>query len=105
MLTPEELAAIDREIQLQLDLLRHASSVEGKTYRLLETMRKELVAKLGREDLTTWGKARLNAMLKETSELIDKTYQRIAGELAKTLEGVASVVTKNPSLDLSLIHI
>lgn len=101
MLTPEELAAIDREIQLQLDLLRHSSSVEGKTYRLLETMRKELVAKLGREDLTTWGKARLNAMLKETSALIDKTYQNIAAQLNKTLEGVASAVTKNPSLDIA----
>lgn len=103
--THEELAAFDREIQLQLDLLRHANSVEGKSYRLLETMRRQLLAKLSGDQLTTWGRARINAMLKETAGLIDKTYADIAGQLAKTLEGVSAVMTKNPTLDIAKLKV
>lgn len=104
-LTQEELAAFDREIQLQLDLLRHANSMEGKSYRLLETMRRQLLAKLSGDQLTTWGRARINAMLKETAGLIDKTYADIAGQLAKTLEGVSAVMTKTPTLDIAKLKV
>lgn len=101
-MTPEELAAFDREVQLQLDLLRHSASVEGKTLRLLETMRKQLIGKLAGEKLTTFGKARLNALLKDASGLIDATYKRIAEDLSRSMESVSELVAKPVPLAVGL---
>lgn len=104
-MTPEELAAFDRAVQVQLDLLRHSASVEGKALRLLETMRKQLVGKLSGENLTTFGKARLNALLKDASGLIDETYKRIADDLARSMESVSELLMKPGKLDIARLKV
>ena len=99
-----ERAAFNHAIQLQLDLLRHAASVEGKVLRLLEEMHRQLRGKLASENLTTFNRTRLNAMLKETSKVLDTTYARIADEVRKSMEGVAGVVS-SPSMDIAKLKV
>lgn len=86
-----ERAAFNHAIQLQLDLLRHAASVEGKVLRLLEEMHRQLRGKLASKNLTTFNRTRLNAMLKETSALIDQVYLKIAAEVKKSTEVVSEL--------------
>lgn len=99
-----ERAAFNHAIQLQLDLLRHAASVEGKVLRLLEEMHRQLRGKLASENLTTFNRTRLNAMLKDTSKVVDTTYARIADEVRKSMEGVAGVVS-SPSMDIANLKV
>lgn len=99
-----ERAAFNHAIQLQLDLLRHAASVEGKVLRLLEEMHRQLRGKLASENLTTFNRTRLNAMLKDTSKVVDTTYARIADEVRKSMEGVAGVVS-SPSMDIAKLKV
>lgn len=102
-MTPQELAEFDREVQLQLDLLRHSASVEGKVLRTLEAMRKQLLSKIAEGKLTDWGKARTNAMLKETSALIDQVYLKIAAEVKKSVEVVSELaVTTSTAATLEI---
>lgn len=101
-MTPQELAEFDRALQVQIDILRHSSSVEGKALRLIETMRKQLLARLAGENLTEWGRARTNAMLKEANGVIGETYAKIAAELGKSMEAVGSVVASSHATELAV---
>ena len=71
---PSDIERIDKAIRTQLDLLRHSADVEGRVLALLEEMRRELVGKLAVGDLTTWGKARLNTLLRDTDTTIATYY-------------------------------
>lgn len=104
-MTPQELAEFDRALKLQLDLLRHAAAVEGKVLRTLEVMRKQLQAKIASGKLTEWGKARTNAMLKETAALIDQVYLKIAAEVQRSLEVAGSLATTSPRLDIAELKV
>lgn len=86
-----ELERIDQSIKVSLDILRHSSSVEGDILRLLEQMRKELIAKLASADLTAWGKARINAMLKDAETTIAAHYAQAQAMLQPTYATVAGV--------------
>ena len=86
---PREIEVLDQAIQVQLDLIRHSKSVEGETLKLIEQMRKELLSKLAGEDLTTWGRARLNVLLKDTKSVIDGYYAAIQEAIQPSLFGVA----------------
>lgn len=88
---PTELERIDRAIRVQLDLLRHSANVEAKVLTLLEAMRKELIAQIAVGDLTNWGKARLNTLLRETEATIAQYYAQAQAILAPTYSTVAGI--------------
>lgn len=90
---PREIGALDQAIQVQLDLIRHSRSVEGETLKLIEQMRKELLSRLAGEDLTAWGRARLNALLKDTKSVIDGYYAAIQASIQPSLLGVAETAS------------
>lgn len=90
-INPAELQRIDRELTVSLDLLRHSSNVEAKVLALIEAMRKELIFKISEGDLTAWGKARLNTMLKEANEVIAQYYSQAQAALVPTQSLVADV--------------
>lgn len=90
-ISPSELERIDRAIKTQLDVLRHSATVEASVLQLLEQMRKELIAKLAQGDVTEWGRARLNQMLKEASATIAEYYAKAQEVLTPTYATVAGI--------------
>jgi len=68
---------VDKIIEDQILSYRYAAHEQQKVVSLLEEMKRELIAKLANEKLTGWGKARLNRLLKETTEVINDYYSRI----------------------------
>lgn len=86
-----ELARIDQAIKTQLDILRHSATVEAEVLRVLETMKRELIAKLAQADLTNWSKARLNQMLRDTEAVIAVHYAKAQEILVPTYATVANV--------------
>jgi hypothetical protein len=92
---PSELEAIDAQISAQLDLLRHEKDVSAQIIRLIEKMRKELIAKLSEGTLTEFGKQRVNKLIKSATETIDDYYSNAQSVLFPTLEGAAQVTAKS----------
>jgi hypothetical protein len=90
-ISPEELARIDGELKISLDVLRHSAHVEASVLGLLEEMRKELIVKLAQKGLTSWGRARLNQMLKDSDALISSYYAQAREVLAPTLTTVTGI--------------
>lgn len=86
-----ELARIDQALKTQLDILRHSATVEAEVLRILEQMQKELIAKLAQGDITEWGRARLNQMLKEASATIAEYYAKAQDILSPTYATVAGI--------------
>jgi len=84
-------AVADLILQHQLDLLRLEAGTRARIMRLLTDMQAELTAKLMRGNLTEFGKARLQTLLKQATSTIDDYYVRIAGEMDTTLRGVADI--------------
>ena len=68
----------DAAIALQLDILRASEGVSRDVIKILRELEKELVGKIAGNTLTDWGRARVNAQLKESRELIKQYYDRIA---------------------------
>ena len=101
-MTPQELAEFDRAIHLQIDLLRHATSTEGAVLRLLEGMRRQLIERLAGGSLTAWGKARMNAMLKEANKAVSDVYLRIAEEVGRSTEAIPELVVRNGATQLAV---
>lgn len=90
-ISPRELEILDAQISAQLDLLRHANTVNADILRLLEDMRKELISKLAEGRLTEFGKARLNALLKDTSLTIGEYFKAAQEILSPSYEQTAIV--------------
>lgn len=87
-----ELQAIDRTISLQLDLIRHSRSIETRIVDLMEQMRAEVVGKLSKGNLTEFGRARLNALLKDTAQVVDWYFQQAQKMLNPSLAQIPGVV-------------
>lgn len=90
-MNPAELERVDAALRLHIDVLRHSSHVEARVLALLENMRQELLAKLASGDLTGWGKARLNAMLKDAATTIDGYYAQAQAILSPTYASVTAI--------------
>ena len=88
---PSELANLDAQISAQLDLLRHSNTVEAEILALLQIMRAELIAKLAEGNLTEFGKARIEKMLKESNAVIEGYFERAQAILYPSLEQSAKV--------------
>ena len=68
----------DATIALQLDIFRASEGVSQDVIKILRTLEKELIGKIAADDLTEWGRARVNKQLKEAQALIERYYDRIA---------------------------
>lgn len=68
----------DATIALQLDIFRASEGVSQDVIKILRTLEKELIGKIAADNLTEWGRARVNKQLKEAQELIQRYYDRIA---------------------------
>lgn len=90
-ISPSELERIDRAIKTQLDVLRHSATVEASVLQLLEQMRKELISKLAQADLTNWGRARLNKLLRDSEALIAEYYAKAQDILSPSYATVAGI--------------
>lgn len=75
-----------------LDLLRFEAGIRVKVLKLLVDMQRELVAELSQYDLTEFGKARANALLRDSAEIIKTYYKDIDTLMAGKLFGMADVV-------------
>src|ERR1035437_2234847 len=81
-----DLAMADKIISNQLYLLRFTAGEQKKVRALLTQMQTELTAKLS-TGLTDFAKARVNALLKETTAIIDTYYSDLQTQL--DLPGIA----------------
>ncbi len=90
-ISPEELARIDSALKVSLDVLRHSAHVEASVLRLLEDMRRELIVKLAQKGLTSWGRSRLNQMLKDADIVISSYYIQALEVLTPTLTTVTGI--------------
>lgn len=90
-INPRELEALDAQISAQLDLLRHESVTSAKVLVLLDEMREQLIAKLSSVNLTVFGKARLNALLKDTEQVIIQHFEAAQEIVNPSLSAAASV--------------
>lgn len=99
-INPRELELLDAQISAQLDLLRHTNSVNADVLALLESMRRELVAKLSSVNLTEIGKARLKALLKDTSLTIDEYFKAAQAILSPSYNQVAHVAASQAVVGL-----
>lgn len=101
MTDPLDLLAADRTISVQLDLLRHSKVVEAQVVNLIDDMRAEIVAKLSKGNLTEFGKARLNALLKDLASTVDGYFQKAQATLNPSLIQTAEIVAKHEPLAVS----
>lgn len=97
-LNPVELKAIDQTISVQLDLIRHSKVVEGNVISLLEQMKTEVIAKLSSGKLTEFGKARLNALIKDTAAVVNDYFIRAQKVMNPSLVSVAGIVAAHEPL-------
>lgn len=74
-----------------LNLLRLSADVRIKVLNLLGAMVKELAGRLAQDDLTEFGKQRLNALLRESNAIIDIYYGKAQIELFDTLNALGKV--------------
>lgn len=100
-----ELDRIDKSIKMQLDLLRHSSNIEAKILRVIEEMKKELIAKLSAGDLTVFGKARINKILADADVTIADYYARAQKMLEPTYASVASISSASTSTGIAAVSV
>jgi SPP1 gp7 family putative phage head morphogenesis protein len=91
-------AIFDDAIQLQLDLLAAVAGVENEIIGILRALERDLVARLGGDNLTEWGRARTQRQLSEARELIRDYYTQVrdlslAASSAAVTTTAASIAT------------
>ena len=91
-MTAFDTAFVDELLAGQIDLLRFEAGTRARILAILNRLQAELATKLMTEDLTAFGKARTQSMLKQATETIDSYYLRAQGELDAAMGGAANVV-------------
>lgn len=89
-MSPYERYIAEDFVARQIDLLRLTSYTQMRALALLDAMGRELESILRRDDLTAIGRARMNTLLRQAAEVIDRYYERVLREVDGTLTGVAS---------------
>lgn len=74
------LQIVDETIKRQINLMRFTAGERKKVLALLDKMQKELIGKLA-NDLTDYSKARVNKLIKDSQEIIDKHYANLQTEI------------------------
>ncbi len=79
----------DETITRSLQLLRLSQGEQARVLKILRRMEKDLSAILDAQDLTDFGRARLNALLKEARGVIQDYYSQINQLMQDTIAGLA----------------
>lgn len=74
-----------------LNLLRFSSGAQEKILLLMAAMSKELTAKLNEGEISTYGKQRLGALLRESNAVISSHYTGIQAEMTRNLTGMVRI--------------
>ena len=74
-----------------LNLLRFSSGTQEKILLLMAAMSKELTAKLNEGEISTYGKQRLGALLRESNAVISSHYTGMQGEMTRNLTGMVRI--------------
>ena len=74
-----------------LNLLRFSSGAQEKILLLMAAMSKELTAKLNEGEISTYGKQRLGALLRESNAVISSHYTGMQAEITRNLTGMVRI--------------
>ena len=74
-----------------LNLLRFSAGTQDKILALMGAMSKELTAKLNEGEISTYGKQRLGALLRESNALISSHYMGMQAEMTRNLTGMVRI--------------
>lgn len=74
-----------------LNLLRFSSGAQEKILLLMAAMSKELTAKLNEGEISTYGKQRLGALLRESNAVISSHYTVMQAEMSRNLTGMVRI--------------
>ncbi len=74
-----------------LNLLRFSSGMQEKILLLMAAMSKELTAKLNEGEISTYGKQRLGALLRESNAVISSHYTGMQAEMTRNLTGMVRI--------------
>ena len=74
-----------------LNLLRFSAGTQDKILALMAAMSRELAAKLGEGEISTYGKQRLAALLRESNAVIASHYTGMQAELNRNLVGMVRI--------------
>ncbi len=74
-----------------LNLLRFSSGTQEKILLLMAAMSKELTAKLNEGEISTYGKQRLGALLRESNAVISSHYTGMQAEMTRNLTGMVRI--------------
>ncbi len=74
-----------------LNLLRFSSGTQEKILLLMAAMSKELTAKLNQGEISTYGKQRLAALLRESNAVISSHYTGMQAEMTRNLTGMVRI--------------
>ena len=74
-----------------LNLLRLSADVQGKIVALMGAMSKELAAKLGEGEVSSYGKQRMAALLRESNAVIASHYSGVEAEAMRNLLGMVRI--------------
>jgi hypothetical protein len=91
----------DATIALQLDILRASEGVSRDVVKILRELEKELIGKIASDNLTEWGRARVNKQLKEARELIERYYDQIAVKSISDTDDIAKLAASVTASSIS----
>ncbi len=74
-----------------LNLLRFSSGAQEKILLLMAAMSKELTTKLNEGEISTYGKQRLGALLRESNAVISSHYSGMQAEMTRNLTGMVRI--------------
>ncbi|MGK5040434.1 hypothetical protein ACQ4WQ_08835 [Janthinobacterium sp. GB1R12] len=74
-----------------LNLLRFSSGTQEKILLLMAAMSRELTAKLNEGEISTYGKQRLGALLRESNAVISSHYTGMQAEMTRNLTGIVRI--------------
>lgn len=90
-MTPADRIIAETLLSHQIDLLRLSAYEQNIVLSLLDNLGRELEGKLRRDPITEFSKARIEALLKEATDIIDRYYADIVARTDGTLAGVANL--------------
>ncbi len=91
----------DATIALQLDILRASEGVSRDVIAILRKLEKELIGKIASDNLTEWGRTRVNKQLKEARDLIERYYDQIAVKSISDTDDIAKLAASVTASSIS----
>jgi SPP1 gp7 family putative phage head morphogenesis protein len=95
-------AAIDKAIELQLDIQRVAVSAQADVIAVLKRLQRELLAEVAGANYTQWRKARIESQLLQIKRTIADYYGQAAVVAQEASLGIASVASRVTAVSLGV---